>query len=245
MITLRCISLLIAISIPATFTLADPPPDLLGGPTIEDEPVDPRANAGAAAKEAGRRDGERRQTRAELQIWATTMRELDLRDDQREGIDAIFAEWEAAQRAFGKEHGSKLRDVQRDRPRDETTREQRAEHQEKLAEIMKMAPDAVAYQKRAWKLLDVLQQTDFQQRFDKRMQETRDAAQKRRDGQPGMTDAMEGGGDAPMQSPRSDREMDRDGSRRHVAGDQLDDSSLRRIRFLRRLQALARSRRPG
>ena len=110
---------------------------------------------------------------------------------------------------------------------------------ERTRELMAMAPDVSKYQAQAWALLTQEQQASFQKKYQAALEEMK----KRREKSAGTGDPMMGeqGGrkrdiDAQGEPTRNRQRPSRDGTQ--VDGESSDASSLRRIRFLRRLQRL-------
>ena len=216
-----------------------PPDDLLAGPSVEDEAVDDAA----MRNDARRMHGEKRKVSAvEIHTWIETLQSLELARDQEMEVQGILADYRQKQREFRRTFAKDLQPKGRETDvMNDMDREQREEQMQRMKEIRDKAPDPAVYQERVWKLLTEEQQAEFQITYDQRLKDAleKDENRKRRDhdGQQDKQGRDSGGNSA---NPPLDDGMDAPFSRRQDRpNDAVDDASLRRIRFLRRLQRLA------
>jgi hypothetical protein len=216
-----------------------PPDDLLAGPSVEDEVVDDAA----MLEDARRKHGEKRRVSGfEIRIWIETLQSLELARDQEMEVQGILTDYRRKQREFHRTYAKDLQPKGRGSDAmNDMDREQREEQMQRMKEIRDKAPDPSEYQERAWKLLTEEQQAEFQIAYDQRLKDAieKDEKRNRRD--------HDGQRDRPGDSPEANASdaafgdgMDAPFSRRQDRpSDAVDDASLRRIKFLRRLQRLA------
>jgi hypothetical protein len=108
--------------------------------------------------------------------------------------------------------------------------------QRRMLELMELAPDAKVYQEKAWVLLTAQQQKKFQSKYQELLDEEakRKEANKNKD----MPMDEKQRGFSPTSPSDSDKESGNRGKRKIQNDGNIDEASLRRIRFLRRLQSL-------
>ena len=239
----------------SSFTMAAPPADdLLAGPSIEAEEVTSQDMTDRVLKEQSK--SKKVGSRQQSQMWRTALKVIDLTKDQEMEIHKIMEEFQNLNQIFRATHGKEIRSIraEHDKKRDVLTtiligapKDQAAiseASKKRMLELMEIAPDVKTYQEKAWVLLSAEQQALFQTQYQALIEEAKkEAAEKqdknnrsRRD-RP-MMDDMEEGGFAPKDSKFRDRTVDPmdDPVDRH--DNALDGTSLKRIKFLRRLQNL-------
>ena len=106
--------------------------------------------------------------------------------------------------------------------------------QKRLLELMGSAPDFTTYQEKAWVLLSAEQQALFQTKYQALIEE-RENDRKPRDE---MQDRGLSTKDSMFNGRDTDTDAMQDGNRINRRSDAVDQDSLRRIKFLRRLQNL-------
>ena len=222
----------------------DPEADLLAGPSVQDEEVTQEDMRAEHARITGKAK-QNHQNNEQLRIWLTTLRSLDLTEDQQKEAHSIVQKLRKAQEAFRKEYGKEMRELREkskeamdngnDIPDDVGTR---------TRELLALSPNPEEYQSKAWALLNEDQQKDFQKKYETAIE----AMKKRRKDRKGKANSMID--DPMMDSDRGPRNgfdpddsqfRDRTRPRRdtpNAGGNLTDDASMRRIRFLRRLREL-------
>ncbi len=246
-----CTSLLITTTmLIGSVSFASPPPDdLLAGPPLIEEEVTSQDMTDRVLKEQGKSNkvGSRQQSR----VWMTAMKVVDLTKDQEIEIHKIMAEYQKINQTFQATHGKEIRSIREEHgkqkrdvfttiligaPKDKAVVSEAS--QKRMLELMELAPDVTTYHEKAWILLTQEQQASFQKKY----QELNDEAERRR--------AERKKKDTPQTDQKRDRQVDFDGSKGtdkdsnqkrdkiDKRRDSLGDSSLRRIKFLKRLQQL-------
>ena len=226
----------------SSFAMAVPPADdLLAGPTIVEEEVTSQDMTDRKLKEQGKSNkvGSRQQS----QMWMTALKVIDLTKDQEKEIDKIMAEYRKTNQIFHATHGKEIRSIReahdktkRDvlttiligAPKDQAAVSEAS--QKRLLELMGNAPDVTTYQEKAWVLLSAEQQALFQTKYQALIEEHKNDRKPK--------DERQDRGLSPRDSRFRDRDArpEDDAIQRH--SDAVDDTSLRRIKFLRRLQQL-------
>ena len=88
----------------------DPDGDLLAGPSVQDEEVTQEDMRAEHARITGKAK-QNRQNNEQLRIWLTTLRSLDLTEDQQKEAHSIVQKLRKAQEAFRKEYGKEMREL--------------------------------------------------------------------------------------------------------------------------------------
>ena len=216
---------------------APPEDDLLAGPTIVEEEVTEQDMISRRLQESGKSSnfGSRRQT----QMWRSALMSLDLTEDQSKVMGELKLEFEEAQRAFQKEHGKELRTIREEQnaaKKDGGTPS--TELRTRMMELFEMAPDVSKFQEKAWVLLTVDQQSAFQVKYQELIVEEQKRKEEQKKGDRPTKAEMQDDGFAPKDSKFRDRDSNQEGDTIERHRDSVDQSSLRRIKFLRRLQQL-------
>jgi hypothetical protein len=108
----------------------------------------------------------------------------------------------------------------------------------RMLELMEFAPDIVEHQAKVWKLLSVDQQKTFRLKYQDLLdEEAKRSLEKKEKGQLEAKD-KDSRGLAPKDSKLNNRDDKPEGDRINRRGDSIDAASMRRIKFLRRLQEL-------
>ena len=226
----------------------DPDGDLLAGPSVQDEEVTQEDMRAEHTRTTGKAK-QNRKNKEQLRMWITTLRSLDLTEDQQKEVHSIVQKLRKDQEAFQKKHGKEMRELREkskeamdngnDIPDDVGTR---------TRELLALSPKPEEYQSKAWTLLNEVQQKDFQKKYEAAIE----AMNKRRKDRIGKGDSMI---DDPMMDDldqrRDHRQRDLDSDDRQIrvkqnhqrgdrqnVGDSTDQAAMRRINFLRRLQRL-------
>ena len=251
----------------SSFTMAAPPADdLLAGPSIEAEEVTSQDMTARVLKEQGK--SKKVGSRQQSQMWRTALKVIDLTKDQEMEIHKIMEEFQKLNQIFRATHGKEIRSIraEHDKKRDVLTtiligapKDQAViseASQKRMLELMELSPDVTSYQERAWILLTSEQQTSFQVKYQELIVEDQKQHDERRNKDRPSMDEMPDREFAPKDSQFGDKEAgargdrdtrgdrgDRDtrGDRGDIIGrrsDSVNDDSLRRIKFLQRLQRL-------
>lgn len=229
--------------------LSDPPADdLLAGPTIEEEEVTSQDMTDRVLKEQGKSNkvGSRKQSR----MWMTTLKVIDLTKDQEIEIHKIMAEYQKMNQIFQATHGEEIRSIREEHgkqgrdvlttiligaPKDQAAVPEASK--KRMLELMELAPDVTKYQERAWVFLSENQQAVFATKYQELLDEEMSRREGMKRGDRPKKDDRESRGFAPSDQMFGDRDM-QDGDITDRDKDSLDEMSLRRIKFLRRLQQL-------
>ena len=222
----------------------DPDGDLLAGPSVQDEEVTQEDMRAEHTRTTGKAK-QNRQNKEQLRMWLTTLRSLDLTEDQQKEVHSIVQKLRKDQEAFQKKHGKEMRELR------EKSKEAKDNEKDipdnvgtRTRELLALSPKPEEYQSKAWTLLNEVQQKDFQKKYEAAIE----AMNKRRKDRIGKGDSMID--DPMMDSDRDPRKgfdpddsqfRDRTRPRRdtpNAEGNSRDDASMRRIRFLRRLRQL-------
>jgi len=221
-----------------SLTFAEPPEeDLLAGPTIVEEEVSEQDMLSRKLQETGKTSniGSRQQ----VKLWQSALISLELSKEQQVSMESLKSEFEAAQRAFQKEYGKEMRSLRQEqnevKKNDGTPS---TESRTRMMELMELSPDVSKFQEKVWVLLSADQKSTFQVKY----QEFMDAELKRKEESKNkdkpMRDEMQDGGFAPKDSRFRDRDTKSEGDVIPRHKDSVDEGTLRRIKFLRRLQQL-------
>ncbi len=220
----------------------DPDGDLLAGPSVQDEEVTQEDMRAEHARITGKA---KQNHQNQLRMWLTTLRSLDLTEDQQKEVHSLVQKLRKAKEAFQKEYGKEMRELREkskeamengnDIPDDVGTR---------TRELLALSPNSEEYQSKAWALLNVDQQKDFQKKYETAI-EAMNKRRKDRNGKAKSTidDPMMDSDRGPRNGfdPDDSQLRDRTRPRRdtpNAGGNLTDDASMRRIRFLRRLRQL-------
>jgi len=174
-----------------------PDPNLLAGPSVEqeatDQPPGRLGNPNNPGRPLQRPDMPARQ-------WFNTVRELNLSQEQRDKFQAIVAEFQDAMREFQQAHADEMREVQEAlRTARESGKEPEAKVRETAQKLEAENPKPNDYQKRIWDLLTAEQQETMRQKLaemQKQMEQQRRAG---RDGE--RRRSAESAGDQPGKAP--------------------------------------------
>ena len=234
-----------------SLAIASPPADdLLSGPTIDIEEVTANDMLSRKMSETGKKN--KLNTRLQMRMWMSTMELMNLTSAQKKEIDALLKELHGKQRDFQKTYGkeiSALREEHNEQKRDVFTtilvgapKDQAAvsdASQKRMRELMELAPDVTVYQDKAWAFLNVDQQKDFQTKYQLKVdEEMKRRDERKRKDQPGMDDLNKRRGFNPEDSLLRDKTIDSEDDYIDRPRDSIDEESMRRIKFLRRLQQL-------
>ena len=219
-------------------TFAEPPEeDLLAGPTIVEEEVSDQDMLSRRLQETGKASniGSRQQ----VKLWRSALMSLELTEEQQISMGTIKIEFEEMQRAFQQEYGKEMRSLRKEQNEAKKNDEMPStESRTRMMELMELSPDVSKFQEKAWVLLSADQQSAFQVRY----QELTDAELKRKDESKNkdkpMRDEMQDGGFAPKDSRFRNRDSKSEGDVIPRHKDSVDEGTLRRVKFLRRLQQL-------
>ncbi len=231
-------SILMTALILSSMTFAEPPADdLLAGPTIVDEEVTEQDMLSRKLRETGKSSNIN--SRQLTKMWKSALMSLELTQDQSLALDELKSEFEEAQRAFQKKYGKEMRTIRKEQVAiKKEGGDPSTESKTRMMELHELAPDVSTFQEKAWVLLSVDQQANFQVKYQELIveEEKRKNAQKQHD-RP-MMDEMRDGEFGPKDSKGMDKKSkpESDTIQRHK--DSVDQASLRRIRFLQRLQRL-------
>jgi Spy/CpxP family protein refolding chaperone len=243
-------TMMLTVFLLGSVALSDPPADdLLAGPTIEEEEITSQDMTDRVLKEQGKSNkvGSRKQSR----MWMTTLKVIDLTKDQEIEIHKIMAEYQKMNQIFQATHGEEIRSIREEHgkqgrdvlttiligaPKDQAAVPEASK--KRMLELMELAPDVTTYQEKAWNLLTQEQQASFQKKYQELIDEEQKRKEERMKNDRPMGDEMQEGGFAPRDSKRKDRNSNSDDDTIGRHKDSVDEASLRRIKFLRRLQQL-------
>ena len=239
----------------SSFAMAAPPADdLLAGPSIETEEVTSQDMTDRVLKEQSK-SKKKVGSRQQSQMWRTALKVVDLTKDQEMEIHKIMEEFQKLNQIFRATHGQEITSI-RAEPDKKTEQDKKKRDvlttiligapkdraviseasQKRMLELMELAPDAKVYQAKAWVLLTAQQQKKFQSKYQELLDEEakRKEANKNKD----MPMDEKQRGFSPTSPSDSDKESGNRGKRKIQNDGNIDEASLRRIRFLRRLQSL-------
>lgn len=216
---------------------APPEDDLLAGPTIVEEEVTEQDMLSRKLQETGKsfNVGSRQQAK----IWRNALVSLDLTQDQSMAMNDLKREFEEAQRAFQKEHGKELRTIREEQnAAKKEGNTPSSDSRTRMMELIEMAPNVSKFQEKAWVLLTTDQQSAFQLKYQELIVEEEKRKEEQKKVDRPMKDELQDGGFAPKDSKFKDPDSNPEGDTIERHRDSVDQSSLRRIKFLRRLQQL-------
>ena len=234
----------------SSVAFGEPPvEDLLAGPTIEKEQVSDQDMLNRRLQETGKT--RTLNSRQQSRMWLSALHSLNLTETQSIAIRELLQELQSEQQAFNKKYGEELKKI---RTEHAASRKDGGiptnDSRQRMLEIGELSPDVTSYQERAWILLTSEQQTLFQVKYQELIVEDQKQHDERRNKDRPSMDEMPDREFAPKDSQFGDKEAgargDRDargdrGERGDIIGrrsDSVNDDSLRRIKFLQRLQRL-------
>jgi len=221
-----------------SFAMAKPPADdLLAGPAMHDETITNQD----MAMEAQRLHGRIIHHDQKQKFWIATLKTIDLSQEQQTEVDALVKEYKTKEQEFQRVNGKEIAALRKavgaarkaGDPVDETTKT-------RLQALMEMEPDVLSYQERVWAVLTPQQHKVFKDRYQARIAHAMKERAKR-DGEkrdPMMQDMMSDGKFGPEDSPFRDKRINPKDDPYERSDDALDEASIQRIKFLRRLQHL-------
>lgn len=232
--------LLLAISstvlITTAFSFAAPPADdILAGPTIVEEEITEKDMLTRHLKESGKTIN--LSSKVQNRVWLETLRSLELTTEQQRIIGALLQEIRSTQEAFTKEYGQELKELRAanvaSRAKDGVATDT---DRKRMMELMAIAPSILEYQDRGWDVLTEIQQVEFRAAYKVRLIELQIQQEERKDRKNSSGDNQRG----LSPNPPSDSvdKIEKRGRRTFQNDSSVDEASLRRIRFLRRLQNL-------
>ncbi len=217
--------------------IAEPPADdLLAGPSIEEEEVTDQDMLSRKLQETGKSTN--LNPRQQSRMWQAALKSIDLTAEQTEAMQKLRREFEEKQTAFQKAYGDELRSIRKEQAaakKDGGTPS--TESRVRMMELMELMPDVTAVQEKAWVLLTSDQQAVFQLKYQElvELEHARKESQKKND-RP-MMDEEQTRGFGPEDSMLGDKSNPKDDTL-YRNPDAVDEATLRRIKFLRRLQEL-------
>jgi hypothetical protein len=171
--------------------------------------------------------------------WMLALNSVGLSEEQKGNVQLLVIELKNAEKEFYTLYGkevTKLRTDARAAKKEGSTLSDTS--RKRILELMEFAPDIVEYQDKVWKLLSVDQQNTFQIKYQDLLDEE---AKRRLDNKDkGQLEAKDkdSRGSAPKDSKFNNRDSKPEVDRINRRGDSIDAASMRRIKFLRRLQEL-------
>lgn len=218
---------------------------LLAGPKVADEPGTPDNPAFAGE------DRYRQPVEIPPRRWFHELEKLELRENQREKVNAIVHEFQDASRRFQQENREAMRELQAEIKQARESARPDPSLRERYRELQRKAPQAKEYQDRIWNLLDEAQQTELKARLEAVRGEI---AARRADQRSSRIDAArrKPAGDDPMSMEETgpaggDMMSGRVGARgeRSRWGAALDARSQKRLAFLLSRRSKDAPARPG
>jgi bacillopeptidase F (M6 metalloprotease family) len=223
-----------------TFTLGtlaygEPPTeDLLAGPSMNQEEVTNDDMLSRKLQETGKKN--KLNSRKQQQLWMSALEVVDLTNEQKVEVMVLLSGLKEKQQTFHKTYGKEVAAIQKAhreaRKNDEVLSD---ESRKRSMELMGLAPDVVEYQEKAWVILTPDQQTTFQTRYQSLIEED---AKRKEDKKKHPKDETKDRGFGPKDSLIRDKKSTQGGDTIDRDGGSVDEASLRRIKFLRRLQDL-------
>jgi Spy/CpxP family protein refolding chaperone len=229
--TLLCVVFIgnVAIAMP-------PADDLLAGPTMQDEEVTNEDMAASRQQTTGIKVNNRKRQH----LWMQTLRSIQLTEDQEVVIQGLVKDHENLGREFRKTHGEELQKLRKEiqSARDEG-KPVNKESRTRMNKLMESAPSTSIYQDKVWKVLTPDQQNNFTIDYQKRI-ELEITQRSKQDDKPRLqkNEMMQDRGFGPKDSKFRDTRIEPMDDHYVRPADALDKASLRRIKFLRRLQDL-------
>ncbi|MFT4593123.1 MAG: hypothetical protein ACI9JK_000829 [Phycisphaerales bacterium] len=216
-----------------------PADDLLAGPSIVEEEVSQKDMLSRKLQETGKNIN--LNSREQNRVWIATIRALELSETQQVTLEVLLKEVQSAQIAYQQEHGIELRALRKEKVAakknggDASVGTSEKSHK-RMIELMELAPNVVTYQEQAWVILTDSQQTAFRTSYQTRL----DEEQKKREERMLQNDPMgeKQRGFSQTSPSDSDKESGNRGKHKILNDGNIDEASLRRINFLRKLQGL-------
>ncbi len=217
---------------------APPADDLLSGPTIEEETVTNEEMVTRKLQESGKTN--KLQSQKTQKTWMLALDSVGLSEEQKGNVKLLVIELKNAQKEFHTLHGKEVAKLRTD------ARAARKEgsalsdiSRTRLLELMEFAPDIVEHQDKVWKLLSADQQKTFPINYQNLLdEEAKRSLEKKENKSQLEAKDKDSRGLSPKDPKFNNRENKPEGDRIDRRGDSIDDASLRRIKFLRRLQQL-------
>ena len=213
--------------------------DLLAGPTVQDEDVTQQDMQAERSRVTGK-NGNSHQNRQQIRVWMNTLQSLALTQNQQTEITSLVEQLQKARAAFQKKYGKEMRDL---REKSNAAKKNGSDIPDEVGsrtrELQTMSPNPEEYQAKAWALLSEEQQHSFQQKYQAELEKLEKSLEKRKGNHDPMMDEMDEPkkGSGSKNFPFRDRNRPQKDERQFDRNNQ-DDVSLRRARFLRRLQKL-------
>ncbi len=217
---------------------APSPDDLLSGPSIVEEEVTEEDMRSRKLNETGK--SRKSNSRQHSKLWTQAALSIDLTASQKVEIQKIRDELQTLQQEFHKKYCKEiqaLRGEQRVAKQNDETPS--SESQQRMMEIHSSTPDVTVFQEQVWVLLTTEQQTAFKVSYQKLIEEDQKRKEERKNKDQSMEDKQNrdfGSRDSILKNKDTKRVSDGDSVDRRK--DSVNDRSLRRIKFLRRLQQL-------
>ncbi len=235
-----CTSLLITTTLVfGNATYASPPADdLLAGPPLIEEEVTDENMLSRKLNETGKKA--KRNDQRQMRMWMSTMETIDLTPTQKDALEMLLKELRETQHEFQKTYGKEVASIRKETKALKKEGEVLSkETQTRMIELMDFAPDITTYQDRAWKLLSTDQQQEFQLKFQERIEKEEQLRAERKKKDAPVTDETKEDRSGTKQSKFRDvdREINID-TRNDRQGGSFNDSQLRSVKFLLRLQKL-------
>ena len=235
------LGILVSLATCSSVTFAqEPAEDILAGPSVQDEEVtqeDMRAEQLRVTGKGNRNQQSRQQDR----VWMKTLQSLDLSKEQQTEIQSLVHQLQKAKEEFQKTYGAELTKIRKEQRKANNAAfaAQAAKESENANVLMKLAPKPEEYQAKVWILLTENQQHSFQQKYQAELEKLEKSLEKRKGNHDPMMDEMDEPkkGSGSKNFPFRDRNRPQKDERQFDRNNQ-DDVSLRRARFLRRLQKL-------
>lgn len=221
----------------ATAAIGAPPADdLLAGPTIQQEDVTDEDMRSRKLQETGKQN--KLNSHQQQKLWLSSIQSLELTSNQKIEIRTILEELKQKQQEFRKTHGKEVAELRKARRNGmKSDNPLSDESRKRMMELLDLAPEITVYQDRAWAILTVDQKTAFQNKYQKLVEEEVDRKEKNKNKDQDKQKDKAARGFGPDDSFIKDRSDKLGGTiNRHV--DSVDETSYRRIKFLRQLQKL-------
>ena len=214
-----------------SLAIALPPAnDLLAGPAIDREEVTDSDLLSRRLDETGKK--QKMNDRVQMRIWMSSLHSVELSSAQQEEVDLLMKELKSKQKDFHKTNGKELASIRKNhnavKKSDEVPSE---DSRARMFELMELAPDITTYQERAWELLTLEQQKSFQLKFQELLEKFEERKSKDRP----TADKLQG---REVDSRHTDKDSTKVRDGIDSQRESVDDSSFRRIKFLKRLQQL-------
>ena len=239
---------MLTIIVSATLTLGSlalgtpPEDDLLAGPSMQQEEITEDDMRSRKLQETGKKN--KLNSRKQHSLWMSALESIELTSEQKVETIALLSDLREKQQAFHKTYGKEVAEIQKQhRVAKKNDKVLSDESRKRSMELMELAPDVKVYQEKAWVLLTQDQQKTFQTNYQSLLDEDEKLRKenkgkdrpRRKEDKPrgfGPEDSMVDNRDT--LGGKSNRQVDSVDRRK----DSVNDRSLRRIKFLRRLQQL-------